>query len=45
MIKSHWATNDYPTFADRICVDGDNIGIASGYGNTHDSITKMKEKS
>lgn len=25
----------------RICVDGDHIGLASGYGNTHDSVTKM----
>jgi hypothetical protein len=25
----------------RICVDNGNIGLASGLGNTHDSITKM----
>lgn len=25
----------------RICVDGKNIGLASGYGNTHSSITSM----
>lgn len=24
----------------RICVDDDNIGIGSGMGNTHDSVTK-----
>lgn len=25
----------------RICVDKTNLGLASGHGNTHDSITKM----
>lgn len=34
LAKSGWDTV-------RICVDNENIGVASGYGNTHQSVIDM----